>query len=510
MVRISFSFLLILMICAACSRSSQEIITESEIREHVEFLASDERGGRYIGTEGIKSAEEYIADQFQHFGLSTLPGKDEYYQPFALYSQSFDQDLTAISIQRDNETISGSIGADFRPFSFSSFGEKSAELIFAGYGITAPEYDYDDYDGLHVEGKIVLIMRHEPNERQDGELFDGKRFSGYALFRKKAENAHKHGAIGMLVYTDPVHHAEDDDLRVQPVLSFDAPKNGLSVRGEIDPANGFMAFQISQSLAALVIGVDRQGLTQIQHRIDQEGDTATVSHKLGNIGTASLHQTAEAEIKAVVARNVAAIAVGSDRELRDEWIVVGAHHDHLGSYVGEGDTIFNGADDNASGVSGLLELAEQIATTKLRRSIVFITFTAEEEGLFGSYALDRFNLIDLAKVKFMMNIDMIGRNPEEDIMVYGDGYAPGIRELLEKKNLTYKLSIAYMDKTYEPLSDNAVFHDNRIPYLMFFTGEHQDYHGTRDHAEALSYPRMETLMRFSYDILAIIDPLSCF
>lgn len=485
----------------ACAGGAKELITQGELREHVEFLASDETRGRFIGTDGIESVEAYIAGQFQRYGLSRLPGEEDFFLEFSLHSQSIDRRRTTIEVLEAGKPVSGTIGKDFRPFPFSSFDEKTAELVFAGYGITAREYGYDDYEDLDVDGKIVLIMRHEPEENQEDGKFEGGRHSSHALFRNKAENALKHGAVGMLLYTDPLHHPDNDDLRVRPVLSFDLPQSGPVARREIDDENGFVAFHVSQSFAGLLMGKDRAQLKDLQRRIDFGFGVAEAAAELGDLSTVKLRQISEADIGSIQVRNVAAIAMGSDDLLKDEWIVIGAHHDHLGSYPGEGDTIFNGADDNASGVSGLLELAEQIADVKLRRSIVFVTFTAEEEGLFGSYALERFNLIDISKVKLMINFDMIGRNPEDDIMVYGDGFSPEIRQILEKTNRRYKFSFAYMNKTYEPFSDIAVFHENQIPYLMFFTGEHQDYHTTQDHAETLSYQRMETLMRFSYDVV---------
>jgi Zn-dependent M28 family amino/carboxypeptidase len=197
-------------------------------------------------------------------------------------------------------------------------------------------------------------------------------------------------------------------------------------------------------------------------------------------------------------------------EAADEWIVVGAHHDHIGSFDGEGDTIFNGADDNASGVSGVLELAEQFAGARNggpryggqrngSRSMVFMTFAAEEIGLFGSYALDFYDLIDFDNVAFMLNLDMIGRNPEDAIRIYGDGFTPGLGDIV--RNTGTVLPIEFMGTDYFPFSDMAVFHENEIPFLMLYTGEHPDYHGTGDHAEKLAYDRMVELLGLSRAIL---------
>ncbi len=486
--------LLGIVILGGCQRGIEEEITAPELRSHVEYLASDALEGRYTGTSGVAAAESYIADFFGELGLLPLPDEEDYFLEFELQRRSYDKSATFLVVDGTGYQL----GKDFRPFPFSDDGEIEAEVVFVGYGITAPEYDYDDYAGLEVTGKIVLLMRHEPDETGTKPgWFEGERHSRHAYFLTKAKTAAANGAVGMLLYTDPLHHASDSDLRVMPRYGF--PNGEIRGRdGRQDPvADGFPAFHISREAAsALLPGTD---LSDLQRAVDSLEPVSQIVKKLGTGKTVRMKQTDEYSTGTVAARNVAAYLPGTGDG--EDWILVGAHHDHIGSYSGEGDTVYNGADDNASGVAGVLELAEQFAAHPAERGIVFITFGAEEIGLFGSYALDRYDLIDFERIGFMLNLDMIGRNPEKPVELYGDGFTDGLEDLVRAADEKHGVEIAFQGRSYEPFSDIAVFHDNRIPFLMFFTGEHPDYHGTGDHAEKLEYDRMAKLLQLSYDVI---------
>ena len=486
---------------AGCAREPIDEITEDEIKSHLFYLASDELAGREIGSDGIFLAEEYISDRFAEYGLSPLPGDDDFFMSFDLYGESYDSQKTALTIISKSGSINSTLGIDFRPFSFSDKGDVNGQIVFAGYGITAPEYNYDDYEGLQVDGKIVLIMRHEPNEIDSQSIFDGERHTRHAFFETKAKNAAKHGAVGMLLFTDPLHHPEPDDLRKSVIVDLEPPEQETTPESSTK-SNLLIAFHISRKIAAEIVeqSLKDSDLSELQNRIDAGEKASQIA--LAPISAAlSIGMTKETGI--IPARNVAGMLKGTDPNLEDQWIIVGAHHDHIGSFIGVGDTIFNGADDNASGTSSLLELAEKFASLKIgpRRSIVFITFSAEEKGLWGSRALQAKDLVDLQKVVFMLNIDMIGRNPDKPLIIYGDGYSSGMKTLIEEKRAAYELQVSYSGRKYEPASDDYTFYQNKIPFIMLFTGEHPDYHGTGDHADKISYDRIEKISRLAYDIL---------
>ena len=500
---VSLLLLTTLGLTLGCRAGRPESISDGELHEHVAYLASDELRGREAGSAGIAMAEDYIAGQFEQYGLSPLPGRDDYFVGFTLLSEHYDSERTSLSVHSEGGKSEYSIKGDFRPFSFSDSGTVQGEVVFAGYGITAPELGYDDYEGLEVEGRIVLVMRHEPNETDPDSPFDGSSHSQHALFETKARNALAHGAAGMLLYTDPIHHAETEDLRASTLLRFPDSEEPTDGNGGRRITEGLPAVHVSRTIARDILQSLQIDISDLQRQIDSNQPAS----KFDITGVeVALSVEMEPSLEEIPVRNVAAILPGTDRGLRDEWLVIGAHHDHLGAFPGSGDTIYNGADDNASGTSAVLELAEQFASLRPRprRSIVFMTFTAEEKGLFGSRALDRYDLIPMDQVGFMINLDMIGRNPSTAVTIIGDGFVEGLKVTLEGLNEAYDLPLLFSGRRYQPFSDNDVFKRNRVPFVMFFTGEHEDYHQTSDHTDRLAYDRMESLTRFAFDLAAML------
>lgn len=485
-------------------------IDGARLRADVEFLADDERSGRWLGEPGLAAAEEYISRAFADLDLVPLRGEADYFVDFTLYGRHYDPDSTRLTLTLETagskaEVVSADLGVDFRPFEFSALGAVEGEVVFAGYGITAPELGWDDYAGLDVEGKIVLVLRHEPGEddtRSSRSLAGG---TEHALFATKAENASRHGARGLLLVTDPLHHDAADDLRLQAGLSLE-PSGARVARGSL-PARflDLVAMQISRPLAARLaasaglVDPGPLGLATLQREVDGGRKPATIPLA----ARARLGVTLKSAADPVPGRNVLAMLRGRDPRLRDEWIVIGAHHDHVGSFNGDGDTVFNGADDNASGTAGVLALARAFATASSppRRSLLFVTFSAEERGLLGSRALVESGKLPLENIRLMLNLDMIGRNPRRPLEVYGDGYALGLREIVEAANESVGLELSFAGTRYVSNSDHHPFFNEDIPVLFFFTGLHPDYHQVTDHADRLDYQHMEQIVRLAYGTL---------
>lgn len=483
---------------ASCSAERAESISAQELAEHVTFLASDELAGRATGTPGIAEAERYIAAAFREMGLSPLPDHSTYFVDFTLFATSYDAQTTQLNVSTRGTEINARVGTDFLPFWFSGLGTVQTEIVFAGYGITAPEHNYDDYEGLDVEGKVVLVLRHEPNERDPDSPFDGVELSRHALFKTKAENAVSHGAVGMLLFTDPLNHNRPDDLSNRAAYSLD--RADATDRHAARRMDGFYALHISRTIAHRLFSAWGTDAATVQRAVDSGTtpdriDTGTASVRV------SVRMTGVPE--SVAARNVVGYVPGNDPALSDQVIIVGAHHDHLGAYEGTGDTIFNGADDNASGTAVVVEIAEQLMSegASLRRSVIFVTFSAEEIGLLGSTALMGQGAVDLNTVAFMLNFDMVGRNPDDPLEIHGDGFAPGMRHVVAGLNESFEIPLDFAGREYEPSSDTHVFYKNNIPFLMFYTGAHADYHGTGDHADKLAYGRMERIARLGYELL---------
>ncbi len=498
--------LLLLVLPAALAAlagcEARSLITAAEMRAHVTYLASDDLDGRETGTPGIAAAERYIAGELARSGLKPLPGRETFFVDFVLYRHTYDPTTTALAFARGEERTTADLGVGFRPFWFSRIGRAEARVVFAGYGITAPEHGWDDYEGLDARGRIVLVLRHEPAHDEPASRFAGKEYTRHALFVTKARNALAHGAAGLILFTDPASSESGaDDLRVSGNLSLDPTARAGG--GETVP---LLAAHVSRDIAAWLVAPSGHSLESLQKAVDSGTRPREIS--LGGLTASMAIGGSTAAAQEVAARNVAGFLRGGDPELADEWIVVGAHHDHLGSIPRTaGDGIFNGADDNASGVSAVLELAERFAAMRPApaRSIVFMTFSAEEAGLFGSRAVFERDLLPRQRIRFMLNLDMIGRNAEEPVRVSGQGVDERLRAQLEAAAEALDLKWTFAGSgPGSANSDYGPFMEAGIPFLSFFTGEHADYHEVSDHADRLEYRRMEHLVRWVAEALETI------
>lgn len=469
----------------------------ASLRRDAAHLSSDAMEGRETGEPGARKAAAHVAARFRRAGLVPLPGREGYAMDFALHRRGVDRDRTGLIVEDGPARRSFAAGEHFRPFDFSDEGSSRARVVFAGYGITAPEHGHDDYEGLDVDGAFVLVFRHEPNETDPHSSFDGTETTDHGLFATKARLAAEAGARGMLLVTDPLNHAAADDLRLGGRLTLEppVPPEGEE-QGEDEP---FLAVHVSRELAAAVLG-EGVDLGELQAAVDQgrrPAELAPVAHDV------LLTVARSGEPEEIVARNVAGYLPGSDPALAAELVVIGAHHDHLGAFHGEGDTVFNGADDNASGTAGLLALADAFATasSRPRRSLAFVTFSGEEKGLLGSRAAVSQGLLPMDRVVFMLNLDMIGRNSERPVEVIGDGYARGLTELVNAANETVGLELDLAGTTYFGNSDHDPFYRADVPFLFLFTGTHEDYHQLGDHVDELDFERMASIVTLARGIL---------
>lgn len=474
----------------ASSSGTRQSEGAMRMRSHVEFLAADELAGRDIGEPGIEEAERYVRDGFDRYGLEPLPGQDDFFVPFDVYKRSFDPERTTMAVAVGPESLTLSAGADFRPFAFSESGTEEAEVVFAGYGITAPEHGWDDYDGLDVRGRFVLVFRHEPGENDPGSPFAGTEDSPHAFFEAKARVAAAHGAAGMILVSDPLFHGPREDLSLESGFRIDETREASE--------NGILAVQVHQKAAKAMAHTSGSALSDLQKAVD--GGTRPADLRLA--GVSARITVVESNVDPVPNRNVAAFLEGSDPELADEWIVVGGHHDHLGIRSGEGDVIFNGADDNASGVAGVLELAKMFAEGGgVGRSLAFVTFSAEEKGALGSKYLLREKILPPDKVVFMLNMDMIGRNRLFPVHAFGDGLVEGLGDVVAAMSRSVGLEMALGGTEHFPDSDHYPFYDEGIPYLYLTTRFHGDYHGVGDHVDKVAFDHMDKIVRLAYGVL---------
>jgi hypothetical protein len=482
-------------------------IRAADLERDVAYLASDALTGRYIGTAGIAAAEEYISRRFVHAGLERLAKDDDHFWDFHVFEHAYDPSTTSLILRSPYRRLIGEVESDMRPFDFSATGVQEGSLVFAGYGITAPEYDYDDYAELDVEGKIALVLRHEPNDDDPQSTFAGTEYTRHAYFRTKARNARRHGAVAMVMVTDPAYHTGAEDFRTLLDLSLSpaAPDR------RSDPlARDFLAVHAFQGIVESALRPYGYSLPALQEAVD-DGRQPAAFPTAGLTARVAVEPLATPRL--IPARNVVGLIRGT--ELPREYVLVAAHHDHLGWYAGEGDTIYNGADDNASGVAALMEIAQWMTcrSDPVRRSVLFVAFSAEEEGLFGARAAVKHDLVPTDQVGFMVNMDMLGRNPAQPLEIWGDGYARGIRGEIEALPETEGMELSFQGRRYNGAGDFHPYYESGVPFLDFHTGLHPDYHTPADEAGKLDHRRLAAVTRLVAAVvhrLATMDELPVF
>jgi hypothetical protein len=452
-------------------------------------LTAPELEGRGVGTAGLEKAAELVEHWMGSTGL--LPAGDD-----GTWSQWFEVTTGAEVARPTSLALRGRVceaGGDFQPLGFSSSGTLTAPLVFAGYGITAPGYDYDDYAGLEARGCIVVVLTNEPGELDSTSRFDGTVNTPFAELRTKAINAREHGALGLLVVNGPRFHAGE------PVRAPRADGQGYMT-------SGLVAGWVSDSLGETLLRAAGTTLRAAQAAIDSLGrphgfalaDSATL--------TVTLTRT-RARIRNVVGR-----LPGRDSS---RVLVVGAHFDHLG-YGGERSlspdqrVVHPGADDNASGSAALLGVA-RLLTERARQGwrpeheILFAAFTGEEMGIVGSSHFVDHPPRPMTAVEAMLNMDMVGRLRDDKLMVMGTGTASEFPDLVANANRAVGgFDLKTTGDGYGP-SDHSSFYKRQVPVLMLFTGAHTDYHRPSDTWDRIDGPGLWRVTRFAAALVESLD-----
>ncbi len=482
--------LLVPLLIAATA--GDEVITAGAALEEVRVLASPAMTGRGVGTPGIERAAQYIIRAFQEAGL--IPGgTDGYRQTFGVVTGVKVGAKTQMRLMHEGFGTSGSeaVSRDlYVPFGFSEDGAAEGQVVFAGYGITAPELNYDDYAGIDVTDKIVLVMTHEPREKDEKSPFRDPNAYRYTEVRYKAINAREHGARALIVVADPLGHQTE-------------PEQLFAIRGVAGGSRaGILAMNATRSVAERLLKPSGKTLIELQREIDQTLEPRSLFVPKGQVAI---------EVELIEERgttaNIIGVLPGSDPDLRETAIVVGAHYDHLGlggeyslapSRYGE---IHPGADDNASGTAAVILLARAFARRGgAKRTLIFSAFSGEELGIIGSSYYAKSPVIPLEKTVAMVNLDMVGRLANRTLYVFGVKTGEEFSGLLEEVNRGGNLALKLGGDGYGP-SDHTSFYTKRIPVLFFFTGPHGDYHRPSDTVDKLNGAGLADVSRFVYRVI---------
>ncbi len=451
--------------------------SEKNSLQHIKYLSSDKLQGRYPGTEGNRLAAEYIRDHFANAGLELI--YDKGFQSFEV--------VTGVKLIGENylvtENYNATLKKDFIPLSFSANATASGHVVFVGYSIVMPD-KWDDYSDIDVKGKWVLSLTGDPEPDNPKS-----EFIAHSSDRQKALNARDRGAIGLLLVKGTGQDKED---KLMPAYyDKNASDAGIPVinitrklADHLISGRGFTIEDIEKELQASLQPFSFEAFTDIK---------AKVSLEYVKVST----------------QNVVAILHGNSNEMSEEYIVIGAHHDHLGmggtgsgSRMPDSKAVHHGADDNASGVAALLELASNMASKQSRskRSILFVSFGAEEMGLVGSKYFVSNLPVPASQIKTMINLDMIGRLKEDSVLtIGGTGTAKEMDEILSLFENDLPFKINRQPDGYGP-SDHAAFYAASIPVLFFTTGAHEDYHTPLDTWDKINIAGLEAISDFVYDL----------
>ena len=470
-------------------------VDKNYLRANLTYLASDEVGGREAGTVGEKLAADFIASELDKYGVKPFGDNGTYFNNFTLlvttpdpsaYVQLLDKKGNAVKNYRQKMEIVTSS-------KHTSALNTEAQLVFAGYGIDAPEYGYNDYQNLDVKGKIVLVLDGEPSN-DDPKFFDGKKATKYARVAEKINIAVSKGAVSVITTTSSLKRFSWSQLIgfwTRAGFSIDRPNNTSISPYAIVP----------DSIMSELLGGSKYSLADLQK----------MSEANEKLPVFSLNSKVRMNIpKPIIerrnAKNVIGIIEGTDPVLKNEYVAVSAHYDHDGTHDGE---VYNGADDDGSGTVGVLEIGRLFAKNKTnKRSVLVVFHTAEEKGLLGSEYLSDTSPL-LKNMVGLINMDMIGRESVDSIHVIGsDRLSTEYHKLIVEANkrtvnmtMDFKYNAPNDPNRFYFRSDHFNYARKGVPIVFFFDDMRKEYHRPTDDVHLINFDKIAKVATLSYSIL---------
>jgi len=479
--------------------TSLNSITKAELRDHIFFLASDYLAGRVGPSAEYEIAAQYVATQFATAGIEPVilqeDGSNSFFQGVPFTKTTYSEEISW-TILKDGKETTLAHNDDFRILFGNSIVHNNLEIVYVGYGIEEPGYKWNDFKGLDVQGKIMVCLGGAPVKKGESVLPAEvhQKYAGPRGFQLKVSGLFSKGAAGIIL----VDIDGSTGIPFAMIPSEFATEKYVYAGGETKVRSQFMSslyLAKPEFVDLIMAGSKNNPLKDPENVLDNYKPQLLKDTYLNT----------EIEIlgeEIITTRNVVGMVPGTDPSLRDEYIIVGAHLDHVKPFQGQ---VCNGADDNASGTSGVMEIAEAIAMNPCKRSVVFTAYTAEEMGLFGSLYFVNSGLFPKEQLKFNINLDMIGRSDPDNVesrahyVVTHKKYVEGIKSFVNEVNDSVTdFPLIYDNDDDSPGgSDHQTFINEGIPAFFFFSGMHPDLHQPGDDADRIDYEKAESISRLA-------------
>jgi hypothetical protein len=493
-------------------------ILAEDMKVDLQFLASDSTRGRVTGTPENRIAAEYIKARFQKIGLKPAGPGGSYYQPFNQVSSTLGTDNQIDVAIGDGATLRRKIGQDFYPQKFSTSGRARGSVAFVGFGVKPGDYE------TVSQGSIVLVLDHEPGEFDANSPLDGLVSSEASTFLRKVLLAQSKGAVGVLFVEDVHNHPGQRNFEATAKATWppQPPKPERLTLAEWADQVRIPAAQISPALAEVLVRGTKRSLSDLAKSAETMGSAILLPG-------VQVDLTTSVDRHVVVGYNVLGMIEGSDPKLKDECVILSGHHDHLGT--DDAGVPLNGADDNLSGVVAVIDQAEAYAQAakagqRPARSVIFVSFDAEEKGLLGAWAYTEHPALPLEKTVAVLNMDLIGRSEEavadprdgrfrgltpqtadqnrDSINVLGETRFPWLKAQVDEANRPFGLQVKrVLDNNASQLlrrSDHWPFLQRGVPAVWFLTGLHRDYHTIYDREERIEYDKLQRVARMVHQM----------
>ena len=497
-------------------------IRATDLEADVRFLAGDGMQGRLTDTDGNRQAAEFISSRFARLGLLPVGSDGTHFHHFDLMTTRLGDDnrLRIPGLAQADPRL----GDEFYPDPTSATGESSGAVVFVGFGIAAPSLDHDDYGTADLAGTVALMLNHEPGEFDADSPFDGVVTSEESRTVRKILAAQARGATAVLLAPDVHNHPGSRGLTrpIGGVWPIQPPRVARYALASWLEAVQIPVVQISADLAERIGDTAGRSFKELAETAERDGGVEAVE-----LPGSRVEMTTSVLRRTVPNRNVVGLVEGADPRHTDEWIIISAHYDHEGT---TGQRIFNGADDDASGVAGLIEIAEAYGVAanagfRPRRSILLAAWNPEEQGLLGAWAYTQTPLHPLAQTIAVLNMDMIGRNEEipaaggarfqglapqtaesnrNAVNILGYSRSPDLRRATDGANAAtgLELKFRYDDNSSNLLrrSDQWPFLCRGVPAIFIHTGLHPDYHTERDRPDTINYAKMARIVQLVHQL----------